>query len=93
MHPCFQDKFVTCDEHQDLRYEGTWLASRWANGVLRTPDGTVYAQVQNGVPLFVPPGEDPWGDDEAVAKQLERYRVYRETLIPTNWQNALTRWR
>ena len=92
MHVLFQDIFVTCDEHQALRYEGTQDGNRWVDGVLKTLDGKVYAQVQNGVPLFVPPGQDPWGDDEALAKLLEEYQVCRETLIPTNWQNAVTRW-
>ncbi len=93
MHSCFQDIFVTCDEHQELRYEGTQDTNHWHDGVLKILDDRVYAQVRGGVPLFVPPDQDPWGDDETLAKLLEKDRVCRETLIPTNWQSAVTRWR
>lgn len=98
MHPYFQDIFVTSDDHQALRYEGAQDAACWADGVLKTSDGKVYAQVENGVPMFVPPGQDPWGDDdEAIAKSLnttfpEEYRKRRETLIPTNWQKVISGW-
>lgn len=92
MHACFQDIWATCDEHQELRYEGAREAGRWVDGVLRTPDGAVYAQVQGGVPLFVPPGEDPWGDDETLAKLFGEHQVDRETLIPSNWQSGLSHW-
>lgn len=92
MHPCFQEIFVTCDEHQGLCYEGTQNVNRWSDGVLKMPDGAIYAQVQGGVPLFVPPDQDPWGDDEAVARSLAESQICRETLIPTNWQRAVAGW-
>lgn len=92
MHPCFQDIFATHDEHLELRYGGTRQADRWADGVLKTPDDTVYARVQGGVPLFVPPDQDLWGDDETVAITLERDQRSRETLIPTNWQTTVAAW-
>jgi len=92
MHSCFQDILATCDRHQELRYEGTQAANHWGNGVLKTLDGKVYAEVQGGVPLFVPSDQDPWGDDEALAKSFEEDQVCRETLIPTNWRNAVTAW-
>ena len=92
MHPCFRDIFATCDDHQELQYEGTMRGGHWANGVLKMPDGAVYASVQNGVPFFVPPEQDPWGDDETVARTLEEDGASRETLIASNWEWSVARW-
>lgn len=92
MHPCFQNIFVTCDDHKELQYEGTIRGNRWDNGVLKISDGRVYARVQGGVPFFAPE-RDPWGDDEALERMFKEDNVCRETLISTNWQSAITQWR
>ena len=93
MHPCFQDIFVTSDDYRTLRYQGTRHKDRWRDGVLETPDGASYAAVQDGVPFFVPPEQDPWGDDETVDRLLAQYDVRRETLIATNWSGSVESWR
>ena len=77
MHSCFQDIFVTCDDHQEVQYEGTRHGNHWGNGVLRMSNGRTYARVHGGVPLFVPPEQDPW-DDEVVG-------------LSKNWRNSARR--
>jgi SAM-dependent methyltransferase len=93
MHPCFQNIFVTCADYQELRYEGDRHENRWDNGVLKMSNGKVYASVQDGVPLFVPPERDPWGDDEAVERSLKKDGLRRETMIAENWRDSVAVWR
>jgi SAM-dependent methyltransferase len=93
MHPVFQGIYCTPGDHRPLHYAGTRRGDRWTDGVLHTAGEDVRYAVEGGVPMFVPPGEDPWGDDEAVAALFQEHGIERATLIPTNWTRSLDGWR
>ena len=93
MHPAFQDLFCTPDDHRPLHYEGAWLDQRWAGGALVTSEGNVRVPVEGGIPTFVAPQDDPWGDDDAVEALMREHGVQREGLIRSNWESSMARWR
>lgn len=91
MRQCFQEIFAPIGEEQPLRFVGDYEGGSWFQGTLITSDGQAYATVNDGIPSFITPENDPWGGPEDISRLLEEQQMKRETLIPSNWERGLQR--
>ena len=91
MKQCFQNAFATIGKEQPLRFVGEYEDGCWFQGSLIASDDRMYAPVNNGIPSFITPFDDPWGNQEDLSKLFEEYQVKRADLVPSNWEKGLQR--
>jgi SAM-dependent methyltransferase len=92
MNKHFHDVFATPGDHQDMVYRGCRDAEKWTDGALVDETGQRRHVVSNGIPSFASPGEDSWGDENAVDRELERLGGKRDGLIGRNVEAMLSGW-
>ncbi|NOY89137.1 MAG: class I SAM-dependent methyltransferase [FCB group bacterium] len=83
----FQDIFVAPDTHQLLHYKGIFTNGFWSDGLLKTSSGDVQYTVEDGIPQFVPPSQDPWSNEEQVRAILQEHHIDPDRLIEKNWSS------
>ena len=89
MNKSFQDIFVTPTEKNPLRYEGETVDGRWTEGRLVNDEENYSVPVENGIPRFVAPENDPWADKAQVTAALARQGIAPEHLIRYNYEGLL----
>jgi ubiquinone/menaquinone biosynthesis C-methylase UbiE/uncharacterized protein YbaR (Trm112 family) len=92
MNQEFHNIFCDPESRQPLKYSGETQNGRWTQGELRTSGEKKEFPVVNGMPSFVLPTEDPWGDEKKVDQEFSKCGARRDSHIGKNYQERLKTW-
>jgi ubiquinone/menaquinone biosynthesis C-methylase UbiE len=92
MQNIYHDIFAAPAVNLPLIFEGSSVNDSWGNGFLKTANRKYSYPVLDRIPSFVEKGQDTWGNEEAIAREFNKYGVKRETLITDNYRKRLEDW-
>ena len=92
MNQEFHNIYCDPESRQSLKYSGETQNGRWTQGELKTSGEKKGFPVVNGVPSFVLPTEDPWGDEKKVDQEFSKWGARRDSHIEKNYKERLKTW-